>query len=98
MPIFYQTCATWSDIVKERRKTTMDISRQRDFLDALIKKGFTDEQNNPLLQALVFETKALLIHNLYTSPWRTNKHSTRFGLKIMILAHARAVCCWYRIY
>ncbi|KAK3039262.1 hypothetical protein RJ639_027966, partial [Escallonia herrerae] len=50
MPIFYQICAAWSDIVKERRKTNMDVSRRRDFLDALIEKGFIDEQINPLLQ------------------------------------------------
>ncbi|KAK3039261.1 hypothetical protein RJ639_027965 [Escallonia herrerae] len=85
MPIFYQICAAWSDIVKERRKTNMDVSRRRDFLDALIEKGFTDEQINPLLQELTFETKALLVHNFYTSPWRTNRHSSTFGLKIMIL-------------
>ncbi|KAK2985112.1 hypothetical protein RJ640_022990 [Escallonia rubra] len=27
MPIFYQICAAWSDILKERRKTNMDVSR-----------------------------------------------------------------------
>ncbi|KAK2985114.1 hypothetical protein RJ640_022992 [Escallonia rubra] len=52
MPIYNQICAAWSHIVRERRQTNIDVPRQRDFVDALIEKGLTDEQIDPLLQEL----------------------------------------------
>ena len=39
----------WEDIIKERRKQGSVISDQSDFLDALIKDGYTNDQINQLI-------------------------------------------------
>ena len=39
----------WDDIIKERRKRESSILGQRDFLDALIKEGFTNDQISQLI-------------------------------------------------
>jgi len=43
-----RTWALWETIVKERRES--DKERNRDFLDVLISRGFTDDQINKLFE------------------------------------------------
>ncbi|XP_050251310.1 probable (S)-N-methylcoclaurine 3'-hydroxylase isozyme 2 [Quercus robur] len=43
----------WDDIIKERRKQESSIFGQRDFLDALIKEGFTNDQISQLILDLL---------------------------------------------
>lgn len=51
MHVFEKLCAPWVDIVQEKRKWRLDhVSSERDFADALVGKGLTDVQINPLLQ------------------------------------------------
>ncbi|KAM7494518.1 hypothetical protein LguiB_029127 [Lonicera macranthoides] len=53
MDTFEKLCAPWVDIVREKRKGGVDhLSSERDFADALVGKGLTDVQINPLLQEL----------------------------------------------
>ena len=42
----------WEDIIKERRKQEPNILGQRDFLDAMIKDGFTNDQISQLILVL----------------------------------------------
>ncbi|XP_059627536.1 probable (S)-N-methylcoclaurine 3'-hydroxylase isozyme 2 [Cornus florida] len=49
MDILDRMFAVWVDIVEERRKKLIDVSSRRDFMDALLGMGLTNEQINPLL-------------------------------------------------
>ncbi|XP_059629319.1 probable (S)-N-methylcoclaurine 3'-hydroxylase isozyme 2 [Cornus florida] len=52
MTIYDRICGVWVDTVKERRQRRDGSSTRRDFTDALIGIGFSDEQINPLLVEL----------------------------------------------
>ncbi|KAL4595229.1 hypothetical protein ACB092_12G076400 [Castanea dentata] len=45
--------SVWEDIIKERRKQESIILGQRDFLDVMIKDGFTDDQISQLILDLL---------------------------------------------
>nr|AZP01948.1 cytochrome P450 CYP80F5 [Panax ginseng] len=49
--LYEKTCACWGSIVKERKEGKID-QNHKDFMDALIGKGFTDDQINPLIEEL----------------------------------------------
>uniref|UniRef100_A0A2C9WJU9 Uncharacterized protein n=1 Tax=Manihot esculenta TaxID=3983 RepID=A0A2C9WJU9_MANES len=50
---FKKTCKIWEAIINERREMNMsNSSTQRDFLDALIKNGSSNDQINMLLQEI----------------------------------------------
>ena len=46
----------WEDIIKERRKQECTILVQRDFLDAMINDGFTNDQISQLILVLSLST------------------------------------------
>jgi CheY-specific phosphatase CheX len=56
----------WEDIIKERREQDSAILDQRDFLDALIKDGCTDDQINQLIVVCLLSLSlslSLSLHN-----------------------------------
>lgn len=59
MDLFEKMCACWGSIAKERREGKTDQNHV-DFMDALIGKGFTDDQINPLIQVFIFRLSHLV--------------------------------------
>lgn len=52
--LFMRICALWEPIIEERReRKTSKISRQEDFLDALLDNAFTNDQINHLTTELI---------------------------------------------
>lgn len=52
--LFMRICALWEPIIEERReRKTSKISRQEDFLDALLDNAFTNDQINHLTAELI---------------------------------------------
>ena len=55
----------WDDIIKERRKQENSILGQRDFLDALIKEGFTNDQISQLILVCSLSLSLSQLSSLY---------------------------------